>query len=330
MPQNQDQFVVSVANVILRDTNTNELVLKGKTLLNSNLTQEVSNTEITGGKGNQLLYDWNHSKRLNVTIEDAVWRESYIALNNGVNIISETDEFYVLDEEVTLSSGSGSVENSPVSSLYVEKPDGTIVTIEPSGKDFTVSGLTDETVYVTYRYEDTIDTISIDADKLPSSYELTMFTEMYEAEQKLADVQILVPKFKPAGNFEINFASDAASTSNLEGKALTSGNANTYAKVKVKTVTDEEYIFAIASTPSDVTLASSETQQITTYGLRSGVHGNKTYDPSNSDLTYTSSDDAVATVDTDGLIEYVGVGTCTVTIEHTGESLTDQIQVECT
>lgn len=328
MAQNTNQFVVTVADVILRDTTADEVVLKGKTLLNSSIAQEVQNTEIRGGKANKLLYDYNFGKTMNITIEDAVWREQYIALNNGAQILNQAEDYYIFEESVTLSAGSGTLAQTPVGNIYVEKPDKSIATITPTGKDFTVAGLTNETVKVTYRYNTTVDSITIDGSSFPNAYELTMFTELYNPEGKLADVQIQIYRFKPNGAFELNFGSDSVATSSLEGKALATDN-DVYAKVLINPVTASTSYIAIAATPSDVTLGSGENQQITTYGIRGGLYGNVTI--AASDCTYVEdSGGLVITVSAGGLITYVGAGSAIVTVTHTASGLKDYINVTCT
>ena len=48
MSVNQDQFITTVANCFLRDTTLDAIVMKSKTLVNSNIAFNVQETEIRG------------------------------------------------------------------------------------------------------------------------------------------------------------------------------------------------------------------------------------------------------------------------------------------
>ena len=57
-----NEFLVSVANAVLRDSTTGEALVYGKANLNSSLTQTMDATDVRGGVGNKLLYKYFHSK----------------------------------------------------------------------------------------------------------------------------------------------------------------------------------------------------------------------------------------------------------------------------
>lgn len=321
-----DQFVVSVANILLKDTTNDAVVLKGRTLLNSALTQSIQNIEITGGQGGKLLYDWAYGKKLEVKIEDAVWDEMYIALNNGVSIANGSQNIYIFDEPVTLTAGVGSVAQTPVGKVYVEKEDGVFVTVTPNVKEITVDGGASTTVKCTYRYATTVDSITIDADSFPTSYELTLFSEIVNDAGKVADLQIVIPKFKIAGNAEINFDATSASTSKLDGKALVDSSGN-YAYIYINPVNTTIDYAQIAITPGNVTLGAGETQQLSIIGIRGGNYANVNI--SASDCTFVSSDTNTATVSAGGLISRAATGSAIITCTHTASSLTDVCAVTC-
>lgn len=323
------QFVVSVADALLIDDNTDQVVVESKTLLSSAMTQSVQNTEIRGGYGNKLLYDWSYQKDLQFTLEDAAWREEYIALNNGVGILSGLSQFYKNNEPVVLAGGTGSVAETPIGNVYVKKPDGKFVTITPSGKNITVPGLTNETVFVTYRYETNINKIVISADNYPTSYRLVLKTQIVAQTGKIADVEIVVPRFKISGNMEINFGAAEAATSSMDGRALAWTDPDTgedvYAYVNIKPTTTSSITFVgIAVSPSDITLSSGESEQLTVYGIQGGLLNN-IVNPTGT--IFTSNDPAVATVDANGLVEYAGVGETFITV--TNQGITDVVRVTC-
>lgn len=327
MSTNTNQFLVSVADVIIRDTMADQIVAKGKTLINSSIKQAVSNKEIRGGFGNALLYDYSYGKMLDITIEDAKMDEAYIAMNNGTTIVTEARKHYILDEVVTLTGGQGVLAQTPVGTIYVQKPDNTIVTVTPTGKNFDMTGfgLTGtEQVKVTYRENAIVDSITIDATRYPKTYELTMIAKMFTKDGQNAEVQIIIPRFKPSGNFELSFTAEGVSTSKLEGKALADENSE-YATYNVKYLLgNASQMTALAAVPGEVNLTTGQTAQLTVYGIQGGAKAN-IVNPDGT--TYATSDAAVVTVNATGLITYVGAGNAVVTV--TNGSLKDYVVVDC-
>lgn len=327
---NQNQFVVSVADAILIDEASDQIVLKAKSLLSTNLVQGVQNQEIRGGYGNMLLFDWSYQKDFQATLEDAIWSQDYLAINNGTQIISGIDKFYKQDEPVTLVGGVGEVFETPIGSVYVERPDGQIVTITPSGKTFTVAGLTNENVFVTYQYNTSIEQVVADADKFPKALKLILKSKILNSDGSIkSEFEVIVPKYKPAGSFEINLAAAEASTSSITGKALVERDSKTgnqvYYYVNFKPVSGVATSFVnIAAFPSEVELTTGNTTQpLTVIGIQGGNRAN-VYNPEGT--TFTSADTAVATVNSAGLVTRVGAGDTTITV--TNGVYTDTVYVE--
>lgn len=325
MATNTKQFMPSVANILMRDTTLDQIVLKGKTLINSSLKQSISSKEVRGGDGNMLQYEYTYGKQLEVSIEDSRFDEAYIAIQNGVSIVSALQDFYILDEMITLAGGAGAVAQTPVGKLYVEKPNGSIVTITPVAKNFTVAGLTTETVKVSYRYEDTVDSITISADDFPHTYELIMYSKICDKNGVKAHVEIVIPEFKPSGALDISLTSEGVSTSKMDGKTYAATNATTgdeyYAKVMIKPVTGSAVVLTgIAVTPATATLDASDvdTLQLSVIGIQSGVKSNIA-NPQGT--TYATSAAGVALVSVGGLISCVAPGNCVITA--TNGSYTD-------
>jgi hypothetical protein len=301
-----------------------------KKLINSSLKQSISSKEVTGGDGAMLQYEYVYGKKLEASIEDCRFDETYIALQNGTTISTALQDFYIFDEIVTLAAGAGSVAQTPTSKIYVEKPDNTIVTVTPTAKAFTVSGLTTEKVKVSYRYQDTIDSITINADDFPKSYELTMFTKICDKNGVKANVQIIIPQFKLSGSLDISLTQDGVSTSKMDGKALAADDDATgkqyYAKVLIKPVTGSAVVLTgIAVTPPSATLdvSDGDTLQLEVIGIQGGIKANIN-NPSGT--TFASSDATKATVgETTGLVTAVAAGTTIITA--TNGSFTDEVNI---
>ncbi|TVY09970.1 hypothetical protein [Paenibacillus cremeus] len=322
MSTNTNQFLVSVADVVLRDTVADAVVLKGKTLINSAFKQTLATTEQRGGANNGLLFVYQHDKKLEVSIEDAKFDETYLALNNGASIINSPQNFYVIDEVITLASGNGTLANTPVGSVYVQKADNSLVTVTPSGTSFSVAGGANTTVKVTYRYSTAVDTITIDAQSVPNGYELTLSAKVFQASGQTATMQIVIPNFRISGNFDLNLTANGISSSKLDGMALVNAADGAYAYVNMKPTGAGAVTYqAIAATPSAISVsAGTPTAQLTVYGIRGGVYANNVV---TSGCTFVSSDVSKATVSAGGLITRVAAGTCTITTTHTASGLTD-------
>ena len=330
MSANQDQFITTVANCFLRDKELDVIVMKSKTLVNSNIAFNVQETEIRGGEFHKLLYVYNFGRTGEITLTDARYEPSLIAINCGQTIQNQLSDVYVFEEAVTLDgSGVGSVvAQTPLAGAkaYVQTADKSIVTKSFSGSSFTMGApYANQKVYVTYQYNETVDMVTIDGTNFPKSYELVMEVKVWDKEGLKEKVQWIFPAFKPSGNFEMPLASDTPATSTMTGKVIDDNDI--YGYKKVIPVSSSVTYTAIAADAGEVNLDSGEDYTITVYGLRGGLYAPVTID--NADCTFTSSDTAVASVSAAGLIEYVGDGTAYITIEHDASGLTDVVEVTC-
>ena len=333
MAQNTQQFLISVADAFLIDKDSDAIVMKSKTLINSAFKQAVQSTPIRGGFGSKKLFDFLSQKDLTASLEDARWDEGYLSIQNNSPIQSVTDNIYIVDEVVTLTSGNGTVAQPPVGNLYVQKADNSIVTITPTGSAFVVAGGANTVVKVTYRYSTSINKIIISADTYPKAYRLILKAKLFQSvsgQNQTAEVEILIENFLPMGNYEITFSDKGAATSKLEGTALVATDATTgldyYAQVRIRPLSGSAaQLTQIACSPNPIALtAGSPTQQLTVIGIQSGMMSN-ILNPTGT--TYVSGTPATCTVSVAGLITRVATGTSIITA--TNGVLTDTVQVTC-
>ena len=112
-------------------------------------------------------------------------------------------------------------------------------------------------------------------------------------------------------------------SSNIDGKALAvegdtceAGNS-VYAYIREFDDTASATSVAdIVATPSVITLAPTETKEISVIGLRGAMYSTIQID--NADCTFTTASASVATVDA-GVITAVGDGTTNITVEYDGK-----------
>lgn len=324
---NEKQFLVSVADVVAKNITTKDILFVGKTIINDSIKQSVSSKEINGGFGNALQYEFNYNKQLALSIEDCKFEPVFVALNNGVNIEAELRDFYSNNERVILTNGSGTLAQTPVGKIYIELPDGTNQVISAIGKNITVGTVTGEAL-CTYQYNTSVDTISIDADKYAGAIEITLIAKVFNKKGLSKEINILVPEFKISGNMDLDFTSEGVMSSKLEGKAL-ADNKNNYAKIMMKAVNENIVpVIQIASTDVEIALSSGETKQLEIIGIRGGVYGNVKVDA--SDLTFTSSVPATASVSASGLVTWAAAGDAIITVVlKSNATVKDIINVSC-
>lgn len=330
MGVNQDQFITTVAKCFLRDPVLDAIVMKSKTLVNSNIAFNVEETEIRGGEFHKLLFTYNYGRTGEITLEDARYEPAIFAIQMGQTIQNQLSNVYVFEEDVTLDgSGSGSVNlQTPIAGTkaYVQLPDKSIVTNSFTGSDFSLgASYANQKVKVTYQYNETVDMITVDGDSFPKSYELVMEVKVFDKEGEKERIQWIFPAFKPSGNFEMPLASDSPSTSGMTGKIL--DDDGIYGYKKIIPVSSVVNYSSIAADAGQIELDSGEEYTLTVYGLRGGLYAPVTLD--NADCTFESSDPGVASVDSAGKIAYVTDGSAYITIEHTDSGLVDTVEVVC-
>lgn len=337
------EFIVSVGDVLAYDPNNNDAyIFKSETEMENGMTIDMDSTEVRGGYLNQKLFEFYHSRSLGVDIVNAQWDFQYMALNAGNSITNGASDVWKFNECQTLVAGAGTTDEVPVGDLIVTKPDDTVVTITPTGSNFTVPGLTTESVQVSYQYNETVDTLIIDADTAPKIITLVEQFKIVDQEGEQGILEITIPRFQVSGSFELSMTPDGVSSTPLSGTALsfkdaTCGSQSIYAYVRVITTDGSVIAFTgIAVQPTSFEPAVGdlpETQQLTVLGLRSGGM----YAPAPiavADCTFSieAGGDADITVDTAGLITVAGTAiatdTATVKIVHDDTSLEDYVLVE--
>lgn len=316
-------FLVSTADFALFYNEM--LACTGTTNLNTSIEVTMEEQNVNAGKGNKLIYSFKYGRELNVTLEAADWKLEYLAANVGNDISTGLADMYKIAECVTINEGIGVLPATPIGDVAVELNDGSIITVKPTGTniDLTDKGVTSGTVNVTFKYNDNAKTLVIDADTSPKVYKLVLDADKHNNKLgKVGTVQIVIPSYQPSGNFTMEFTPDGVSSTNIDGKALAvegdtceDGSA-VYAYVNE---TDDSAssvsVTDIAATPSVITLAPEETQEISVIGFRGGMYSN--IEISNEDCDFVSAQSGTATVK-DGLITAVAAGTTNITVTYEG------------
>lgn len=319
-----NQFLVSVADIMLFDVtcNSEQLMLVGKTELNTSITQSIQSTSIYAGKGSQKVFEFNYQKELAIAIEDAVFDAKYIAMQNGTKIVNQLANFYVTKEVTFDALGKVTLDSTPVGEVQVLLDNGEYKNLKPTGNEILDVLLKDKKTKVVYAESTMMDTITIDSKTFPKAMKLVMNVDIYTNSGKQMEMQIEVPQFKPDGALEISLTTDGVASSALNGSALIDKNGN-YAYFSFKDVSGDNALvknIAIAVNPSIIDLEQDVAQPVTlqVIGIRGGAYSNVVMD--NSTLTFASADTNVAQVSPEGV---VSLGATAVKTNSTTITVTD-------
>lgn len=332
--KNEKDFLVSTADFAFYVDDV--LACTGTTNLNASLEVTTEEQEVKGGKGNKLLYAFKYGRALSATLEAADWKLEYIAMASGSKITEGAKDVYKLGECVILTNGIGILSAVPIGNVGVELPDGTIVTVKPTGTtiDMTKFGLINDkdSVKATYKYNSKAKTVTIDAESTPFVGRLVLSADKHNNKRgKVGSVQIEIPSYQLNGNFNIEFTPDGVTSTSLEGKALavegdTCADGSVYAYITEFDDTEKAIsVNEIAATPDTIKLdtTTNTTDTISVIGLKGGLYSPIELD--NIDCTFVSDTPATATVDSNGVVTAVASGTATITVSY--NSVSDEINV---
>lgn len=318
MAKNSKNFLVSTADVAF--IHNGMLAFTGTTALNTSIAVSMEDQEVQGGKGNKTLYKYKYGRKVAPSIEMAEWRLEYIAANVGSTIFAGLEDVFAVAECVALTNGVGTLKNTPVGKVFVEKGDGTTAEIVPVGTTITVEGETDM-VRATYQYNTNVKRININADSTPMVGELILTADKHNnLKGKVGEVQIDIPSFQLSGNFDITLEASGTSTQKLEGDALavpgaTCTDGDVYGYItEIESESAGVSVVDIAALPGVVTMAVNDTKTINVIGIKGGLYSNIGIDA--SECIFTSDTPATATVDEKGVIKAVATGTANISVAY--------------
>jgi hypothetical protein len=326
------KFLTSVANVYAYDDATNALLFYGKTLLDSSIETTLGNTDVRGGRGNQLQYVFYHTAEMNITISDSQWNLDFLSKAVGAGIVTDNNIFY---EETVALNGSkvGTVTYTPLALsgavLYgwVTLSDGSVERVTFSTKTFTASTAeASESVCVRYYREDTAArSVTIDANIIPSIVHLVLEAQLNSSDEttnQIGVVQIDIPKATLTGAFSIKMTPDGVATTPLNARALASDSSSSacdsvpyYATIKEIITAANWYdnVIAIGIEGGDLALTTTNSPyQLRVWAVPST--GLPFLTPlTGTEMTFASSDTGKATVGANtGIVTKVLTGTSTV------------------
>lgn len=217
-------FVADVFDAILKSKTTGE-VIATTTLQTGNLEVSVSENEIRGGKGNQLLGVLHVSRDINIALTDAEFKYEWLAkqlgqdVKTGAGIAYAMPKWYTVvdnagDKEITLDETPTSIDSIAMYDKTGAKLTKTTdFTLDTKVITITKTGINagDKVEVRTYTYETpaTTQTIEIDNSVFAEGVELVLETiEITGDEIPKFRVQYQFDSAVPAGNFSIQTSSE--------------------------------------------------------------------------------------------------------------------------
>ena len=319
-------FIVSTADVAFFVNDM--LAFTGTTSLNTSIAVSMEDQEITGGKGNKVLYKYKYGRKLAPSIEMAEWNLGYLAANVGSTIFEGLKDVLSVAECVNLKNGTGSLKKVPVGKVYVEKPDGSTVEVTPDGSTITI-GESNDSVLATYQYSTNVKRVTVDTQSAPFIGRLVLSADKHNNKKgKVGEVQIEIPSFQLNGTFDISLEAGGNTTTKLDGDALAVEGAccsdgSVYAYIsEIPSAESAVAVTEIAATPAVLNLKVNETQPVHIIGIKGGLYSNVSID--SSDCVITAKDSAIATVE-NGVVTGVASGTTYINVAY--GDIKDVIQV---
>ena len=330
-------FLAGVAEVDIFEAD--QLFAKAKTLLDTSITIDVSETDVRGGQGNKLFGKYFHTSKFDAKLTDTMFKIEYMAKNVG-SVITIGGDVYT-SEQVTLGvGGTGSVVGVPAAFAsfgtigWAKKPtDASYQTVEFTGSDFTfVGGSSGDVVCVEFvTLDNAARQIVVPSNIIPSTVRLVMKAQLFSGDSNdissaslVGYAFIEVPSFILSGKQTITMAANGVSNTPLEGSALSVNSADCigagyYAIITEQIIGSTWYsdvtVLAIEGGEVDLAVAGNETLSVL------ALHPNALPSKApNADLTFGTSDALVATVGLNtGVVTGVGAGTCTITVSITSK-----------
>lgn len=240
-------YIGGVANVnaFVADGNGGtQHLFSAKTLTDSSINVSVSNEEIRGGEGAQLLGKFFHTTVFNLSLTDALFDLNYIAKQVGSSV-QNGDSVTMKTYNVTAAAGTatltveGGDEISPLSfgnmygdNLICWDADGNTYELTDKGSGnytFTVgAGVT--ALCVTAPISTSGKQVVVNAMYYPAVFSLIMRANLFVGDackasdgQPAGEIVIEIPRFQLDGTIDLAMAMTSPATYALNGSALANG-----------------------------------------------------------------------------------------------------------
>lgn len=213
-------FIADVFDVTLID-NTNGEVFATTTLQDAGIEVSVSENEIRGGKGNQLLGLLKVSRDININLTDMEFRYEWLAAQLGTPVVTgagvayAVPKWYKLDatKAITLPKAPAPADSLAIYDNKGKRIAKTDYTVAGNKVTFSAAGMAagNEVDVRTYKYATVPETQTIDfnAKKFAKGVTAILDTVEIDGDERITHtLQYQFPSAVPEGNFSISTASE--------------------------------------------------------------------------------------------------------------------------
>lgn len=303
------------------------LVSTSRTLINNSLSVEVSAEDIRGGFGHQLFGKYFHTSALSMELEDSMWHLDWLAHALGSDIAYGAD--IMQSEELTIgAAGAGTLTGTPADGkVYIAiKGTDAYFTFDVTGQAFTASApFYNQIVCARYIATDaTARYIRVSANIVPKEVKLIARCQLFNGSAadgtsatRVGYVEIVIPRFLLDGATSLSLTSTGAATTPLKGTALAVPSdecdeaSGYYAEIieilDTSNWYDNAFALVVPGGNIDVDMPATVTLAVNAY-----MNGGGYIRVDNADLTFTSLDTGVATVNAAGVVTGVGAGSTAI------------------
>lgn len=324
-------FLGGVADVELYKGNS--LFALAKTMIDTSVAFSITLEDVRAGRGAKLWGKYAHSSTMNVTLTDVMFKLDFIASNVGGNISIGGDVTEA--EEVTLGAGGTfSVKKTPAlfnNSLigwYSKPGENNWTTFTFNSQSGTVPGGQEGDIYCV-RYFNTNEaarTLVVSANFIPDTVHARLTAPLFAGDYnnvsdatQIGEVIFDIPRLMLSGEQEIAMSMTGVANTPLTGAALATSTSNScesdsiYGEI-IEVIYGsnwEDDAIALAIDNADIELATNGTTTLQVYALFNNALPKLV---NNSDLTFTSTTEATATVDATGKVTAVAAGTTIINV----------------
>lgn len=326
MERKQRRLIVDVFELVFYQND--RIALTSETLTDGNITVEVNETEVRGGRGNFRIATLHSGRDITVECNDPCFDYNTLALSLGQDVITESgigycmvrkykvkenadgDFTFILEEipkfvDTDLEMFYETVKIPADKYTYSEVDNS--ITLKSA--DFPKMQLHDVVTVNPYRYETDEDSeiINIDATTFAEGGKLVLETlEKDTKEKATARIQYVFPTAVMSGNFEVNTQSEVqASPTPLKFTVIKPEDSDEIGYIiRIPIKDKKENPITPTPVPSVLDLAGVERDSAidVTFSPATGATAVKLQYKESSDLSYTDDDDVLDATSTSGSI----------------------------
>ena len=334
-------YVQGIYSFEFYDIASDNLLFQSRYISESSITTSTNLNAIKGGIGNATLIQIPSDAELKVAMTAQNFTLDGLALNTGATIMPN-GIYRVSDPVILEADGKGHVKSNPVAALGSRTEEivgyvncATKVLIDPETKEFTVpEGKEGDRVCIAYFTKSAnAEMFTIGSNFSPKVGRAVLRTPIYSSDGignsnegiKVGELQIVIPRAQLDGNLNIDLSQTSNATTVLNMTALVDFSVATGECPKDNGTLG--YIVQVLYTDSiwsnidklvvvdcgvTVQVRESEKLNIKGYDVAMDTLTNVPYE----DLTFTSKNEDIATVDAKGVVTGVKAGEAVITIEY--------------